>query len=108
PALAPVFRPSIQAYLISAMGSDPATLVDTLGCPVLVVNGTTDVQITVEDGERLAEADNAELIVIDGMNHVLKAVNGPLQAQLPSYGDPSLPLHPDLVPAISTFLSGID
>ncbi|MEM9996303.1 MAG: alpha/beta hydrolase [Bacteroidota bacterium] len=108
PMLVSTFRPSVQPYLASVMAYDPAALVADLEAPVLVVNGTTDVQVEVADGERLAAADNAELVVIDGMNHVLKAVTGTLTEQLPSYGDPTLALHPDLVPAISAFLSGIE
>ncbi|MEO0741528.1 MAG: alpha/beta hydrolase, partial [Bacteroidota bacterium] len=108
PMLLTMFRPSIQPYLTSVMAYDPTTLLAALDAPVLVVNGTTDVQVTVDDGERLAEADNATLIVIDGMNHILKAVDGPLQMQLPSYGDPSLPLHLDLLPALVGFLAEIE
>ncbi|MEM8556271.1 MAG: alpha/beta hydrolase [Bacteroidota bacterium] len=108
PMLVSTFRPSVQPYLSSVMAYDPATLVADLEAPVLVVNGTTDVQVEVADGERLAAADNAELVVIEGMNHILKAVTGSLTEQLPSYGDPTLTLHPDLVPAISAFLSGIE
>ncbi|MEL6772403.1 MAG: alpha/beta hydrolase [Bacteroidota bacterium] len=108
PMLLTMFRPSIQPYLTSVMAYDPADLLADLDAPVLVVNGTTDVQVTLDDGERLAEADNATLVVIDGMNHILKAVDGPLQVQLPSYGDPSLPLHPDLLPALVGFLAEIE
>ncbi|MEL6613547.1 MAG: alpha/beta hydrolase, partial [Bacteroidota bacterium] len=108
PMLLTMFRPSIQPYLTSVMAYDPAALLADLDTPVLVVNGTTDVQVTLDDGERLAEADNATLVVIDGMNHILKAVDGPLQVQLPSYGDPSLPLHPDLLPALVGFLAEIE
>ncbi|MEM8599311.1 MAG: alpha/beta hydrolase [Bacteroidota bacterium] len=108
PMLVSTFRPSVQPYLSSVMAYDPADLVAALGAPVLVVNGTTDVQVAVEDGVRLAQADNAALVVIEGMNHILKAVSGTLAEQLPSYGDPTLGLHPDLVPALEAFLSAVE
>jgi hypothetical protein len=40
------------------------------------------------------------------MNHVMKAVKETNRLlQLPSYSNPDLPLHPDLVPAVSGFLT---
>ena len=44
------------------------------------------------------------LELIEGMNHVLKAVAGDRTVQLPSYGDPTLPLHPRLPEVLATFL----
>jgi hypothetical protein len=38
------------------------------------------------------------------MNHVLKDVPIDPQHPVASYGDPSLPLHPQLVPAVVDFL----
>lgn len=104
--LAALFRPSVQPYLISSFKHDPAKLIAELTCPVLVVSGSTDIQVTAEDARRLSEANaKAKLVTIDGMNHVLKAVEGTHRLiQLPSYSDPSLPLHPKLVPEISAFL----
>lgn len=105
-ALAALFRPSVQPYLISSFKYDPAQLVAGLTVPVLVVSGSTDIQVTAEDAKRLGSANpQARVVTIDGMNHVLKAVEGTHQLiQLPSYNDPSLPLHPKLVPAVAEFL----
>ena len=41
------------------------------------------------------------------MNHVLKAVPADPQRQLASYGDPALPLHPQLAATIAGFLRGL-
>jgi hypothetical protein len=38
------------------------------------------------------------------MNHVLKAVPAGVANPVVSYGDPSLPLHPQLAPALVGFL----
>jgi pimeloyl-ACP methyl ester carboxylesterase len=105
-SLAALFRPSVQPFLISTFRHNPAKLAAGLTMPVLVVAGSTDIQVSAEDAKRLAAANpKAELVTIDGMNHVLKAVRATIQlAQLPSYSDPSLPLHPDLVPAVAGFL----
>jgi hypothetical protein len=58
------------------------------------------------DAKLLAAADpKAKLLVIDGMNHML--VNAPADraANIATYSDPSLPLSPELVPAIAQFLT---
>lgn len=104
--LAPLFRPSVQPYLISTFKHDPAKLIAAFDRPVLIVSGSTDIQVSAEDAKRLGDANaKARTAAIAGMNHVLKAVEGKVQlAQLPSYWDPTLPLHPKLMPELSTFL----
>jgi hypothetical protein len=71
---------------------------------VLVVQGTTDVQVTTSDAERLAKGyPRATLEMIDGMNHVLKEVREASQ-QTASYSDATLPLHPRLIDVITQFV----
>lgn len=105
PMLAALFRPSVQPYLVSWFTYDPAAVVTRLGAPVLVVQGTTDIQVDTGDARRLATASpRAVLCVIDGMNHVLKLVPPDHDAQLRSYGDPALPVAPALVDAVAAFV----
>jgi len=105
PELAALFRDSVQPYLVSWFAYDPAEAVAALDIPVLLVYGTTDIQIPVSYGERLAAAgDRAELVVIDGMNHVLKMVEPDPQVQMRSYGDPSLPLASELATNTNAFI----
>jgi uncharacterized protein len=97
PALVALFRPSVQPYLLSWLPIDPAAELAKLDLPVLIVQGTADIQIGVKDAERLASANpKGKLSIIDGMNHVLKEVREASQ-QMASYSDPSLPLHPGLI-----------
>ena len=104
--LAALFRPSVQPFLISVFKHDPAKLVAALTPPVLVVSGSTDIQVRAADAKRLGEANpKAKVVTVEGMNHVLKEVKVTNRlAQLPSYSDPSLPLHPKLVPELRGFL----
>ena len=107
PALAALFRPSVQPYLISWFRLDPAREIATLEIPVLIAQGTTDVQVPVSDARLLAAAaPRARLLLVDGMNHVLKMVPADAQAQLRSYGDPTLPVAPPLVSAIVELVRG--
>ncbi|GAC1652943.1 MAG: hypothetical protein NVS4B3_15580 [Gemmatimonadaceae bacterium] len=45
PALMALFRPSVQPYLRSWFGYDPAVEMQKLGVPVLIAQGTTDIQV---------------------------------------------------------------
>ena len=79
-----------------------------LEIPVLILQGTTDLQVKVEDANRLAAAKpGARLIIIEGMNHVLKAASGTLPQQMPSYGDPSLPIVPRLISETVSFVKSL-
>jgi hypothetical protein len=62
--------------------------------------------VPVDDGKRLAAArKDCRLVVLDGMNHVLKETGATTVAeQLPVYMDWSLPLHPQLADEIARFI----
>jgi uncharacterized protein len=98
PVLAALFRPSLQPYLISWMKYDPAQEFAGMTVPALIVQGTTDIQVDVADARLLAAArPDAELLLIDGMSHVLKAAALDSAAQRRAYSDPSLPVVPELL-----------
>jgi pimeloyl-ACP methyl ester carboxylesterase len=98
--LAALFRPSVQPYLISWFKYDPAQEIAKLKIPVLVIQGTTDIQIPVDDAKRLS----AKPVVIEGMNHVLKDVAADNDAQTKSYSDPALPVNAKLIAEIVKFV----
>jgi len=101
-----LFRPSVQPYLISWLRYDPSKEISKLRMPVLIVQGTTDMQAHLADAKRLAAGNpSAKLLLIDGMNHVLKTVPNEQDKQVSSYGDPTLPVAPDLVSAVSRFVN---
>jgi hypothetical protein len=105
PQLAMLYRPSVQPYLISWFKYDPAKEIAALKMPVLIVQGTTDVQVSMDDAKRLAAANpKAKLVTIEGMNHILKMVSGDLKAQIPAYGDPKLQLSEKLTPELVQFV----
>jgi pimeloyl-ACP methyl ester carboxylesterase len=104
PALMPLFAPQVQDFLISVFAADPVDLVKRARVKTLVVQGATDLQITEEDARLLNDAPRTRLELIRGMNHVLKKAPEDRAANLATYADPSLPLHPRLVREIEDFI----
>jgi len=105
PDLYMLFRPSIQPYMISWFRYDPQQIIAGLTMPVLIVQGVNDIQIGKEDAELLAKANpSAQLVLIQGMNHILKD-SGPMrQENLATYSNPTLPLNAELVKNIIRFI----
>lgn len=74
--------------------------------PVLIVQGTTDLQVTADNATLLASAQpGAKLVMIDGMNHALRKAPADRAANFATYRNPRLPLAKELVPALSAFVS---
>lgn len=108
PMLAALYRPSVQPYLVSCFKYDPAQELGKLRLPVAVIQGSTDLQVGVDDARRLHQArPGAPLLIVKGMNHVLKMVEGDLAAQLPSYSNPSLPVAEALVTELAGFVKAV-
>jgi uncharacterized protein len=102
------FRPSIQQYMISWFHYDPAKEIAAMSMPVLIVQGTTDIQVSLQDAKLLSGTNpKAELVMIDGMNHVLKTVSSDRDKQVASYSDPSLPVDPRLISSIAAFVKKV-
>jgi pimeloyl-ACP methyl ester carboxylesterase len=105
PMLNSLFRPSIQPYLISWFKYNPQTEIKKLTVPVLILQGNKDLQVTVKDAELLSQANkNAELLIVDNMNHVMKTIEGDTQANIDSYNNESLPLSEILTNKIVSFI----
>lgn len=102
--LRPLFPEAVQGFLISAFAADPVEQVRLADVSTLVVQGTTDLQITLEDANLLAAAPKAELAIIDGMNHVLKVAPENRMANMAAYMNPDLPLAPGLAETIADFV----
>ena len=78
-----------------------------LTIPVLLIQGTTDIQVPVAEAKALLAAKpNATLKIVEGMNHVMKTVTDPAK-QLASYADPTLPIVADVPAATADFVRGI-
>jgi alpha/beta hydrolase family protein len=104
PYLAPVFRKSVQPYLISWFKHEPTKEIAKLQIPILIVQGTNYLQVEDKEAQLLKEAQpKAQLLLIEGMNHVLKKVKTLEENQL-SYLNPDLPISGELVEGIASFI----
>lgn len=101
-----LFRQSVQPYMISWYKHNPQTIIGKLKMPVLIVQGKTDIQVSVKDAELLkAAAPSAGLYLIDTMNHVLKdCATTDRQKQMAIYTDPSLPVNATLLILLGKFV----
>jgi len=103
-----VFHPTVQPYLISWNRYVPSATLAALKIPVLIAQGTTDLQISVSDAKALSAAKpDATLLLIDGMNHVLKRAPADPQQNLATYQDPTLPIVSDLSNGIVQFVKRV-
>ena len=98
-----LLRPSIQPYLISWMKYDPAVEISKLKIPVIIIQGTTDLQVQVKDAELLHAASlGSRYILIEGMNHIFKLAPSDRQKNIETYSNPELPLAPELCRILRT------
>ena len=104
--LSSLFRPSIQPYLISWFKYDPQKEIKKLEKPVLIIQGTTDIQVSIEDAKKLSNANQkAKLIIIEGMNHIFKEAVLDRQKNVLTYSQPKLPIKKELVKVIVDFIN---
>jgi len=103
-----VARPSVQKYLMSWFRYNPTREIKKIKIPILIVQGTTDLQVTVADAEKLKKAkSDAVLAIIPNMNHVLKEAPADKAQNTATYNQPDLPLKPEFVKAMISFLNKV-
>lgn len=109
PVLESVFRPSVQPFIHSWMMYNPEEEIAKLEIPVLLINGSKDLQVSESEAEKLKEAKKeSQLLILEGMNHVFRKIEGGDLENSKSYNEPALPLHPQLTPAIVEFIKNLE
>jgi uncharacterized protein len=108
PVLVSSFPPPVHAYLRSWFRLDPAKELASVAVPVLIMQGLTDLQVGEQDARALSAAlPSAQLVLLSGVNHMLREVSGPLANQLASYTSASLPVSGRVVESLVTFVRGV-
>ena len=105
PMLNNLFGTNLQRFLIDASSFDPAAEISKLLIPILIIQGTNDIQVEVKDAEILHTASSkSKLKIIQGMNHVFRQVSENFILNLQTYANPDLPIDENLPVIISEFI----
>lgn len=109
PGLESLFRPQIQPFMLSWMQHDPSRIIAGLELPILIVAGDKDLNVNIDQSQMLQTAQpRAEMMLIEGMNHIFRQVDGDDYDNAKTYDDPTLPVMPELIDAIAAFIQNLE
>ncbi|WP_027880695.1 alpha/beta hydrolase [Mesoflavibacter zeaxanthinifaciens] len=104
-ALSSIFNIEIQKFMINWMKYNPTEVLSTLNIPILVINGTKDLQVSETEAKLLKEANkDATLKIIENMNHVLVTIEGDNLENSKSYAETQRPIAEGLIDTITNFI----
>lgn len=104
PMLKSLYDEQNQPFLIDWMKRNPQTEIAKLNIPVLIINGTKDIQVKVKEAELLHKANpNSTVVIIENMNHLFKEIIKD-EENMASYNNPDLPIQEELISTIVNFL----
>lgn len=105
PFLKSLYAEHNQPFLIDWMKYNPQIEIAKLKLPILIINGTKDIQVGVENAELLHQTvPSSQKVIIENMNHVLKEITKDEQ-NMASYNNPDLPVQKELVDTIVNFVN---
>ncbi len=100
-----LLRPSIQPYMKSWLKYYPSKEIAKLKIPILILQGTTDIQVAKKQAEMLNRANpKSKLVLVDGMSHILKDGPADREKNIETYNKSELPLSGGLVSSLVKFL----
>jgi hypothetical protein len=84
---------------------DPQEEIKKLKIPVLILQGTNNIQVKVEDDKRLASTSpNSKLVILKNVNHIFKDVSGDKKENIKTYNDNKIPIDEELVKIFVSFI----
>lgn len=105
PALGSIFRADVQPFIMNWMQYNPQDILKSLDIPSLIINGTKDLQVSVDEAKLLQETSNhSELKIIENMNHVLFIIKGDELENSKSYNESFRPISEELITTVSEFI----
>jgi pimeloyl-ACP methyl ester carboxylesterase len=73
--------------------------------PVLIINGTKDLQVSATEAQLLkTHKTDAELVIVENMNHLLFEINGDDLVNTKSYNEMNHPIMPEVVEVMVNFI----
>ncbi|MFK7832387.1 MAG: alpha/beta hydrolase family protein [Winogradskyella sp.] len=104
-ALASIFNADLQPFMINWMSHNPSEIIKDLDIPILIINGTKDLQVSVKEAEVLKAANTeSQLVIIENMNHVLFEIEGDDLENSKSYNESFRKVSPLLIESITSFM----
>jgi hypothetical protein len=100
---------NLQLFMTQWMSYEPLEEINKLTIPVLVINGSNDIQVGVDNAERLvSEKKEYTLKIIEGMSHVLKDAPIDKEEHIKTYNNINLPLNSEMVNDVVKFIKKIN
>lgn len=104
PNLLSLFAKPNQPFFASWVALNPIEEIKKVNIPTLIINGTKDFQVKVEDAKALHKAKpSAKLVIIENMNHVLKNIEKDAD-NMKSYTTPDFPISTKLTTTVVAFI----
>ncbi|WP_225969012.1 alpha/beta hydrolase [Treponema pedis] len=98
-----LFRQSVQPYLISWFKFSPDIEIQKLSVPCLIIQGSADIQVSVNDAKLLySKCKSGELLIIENMTHSLKEISSSV-SQEDTYSNPDIPVSKTFINNIIRF-----
>ena len=105
PALASIFNLEIQPFMMNWMEYNPHERIEDLEITVLLINGTKDLQVSVMEAQLLKDHKaDAELVIIENMNHLLFEINGDDLVNTKSYNELNHPIMSQVIEVMLNFI----
>ncbi len=107
PGLMSLLQPTNRRFMQGWVKYDPVAEIAKVKVPVLIVQGGRDIQVSESDARALKAAQPAaKLVIIPAANHVFRAaLSDDRLAQAKLYTDPTIPIVPELGPAIADWVN---
>ena len=104
PMLMSIFAKPNFPFLRNWMSYDPVEEIKKVKIPTLIINGTKDIQVSVNDAKALHKASkDTQLKIIENMNHVLKNIVNDAD-NMKSYYSAYFSISAELIKSVSDFI----
>ena len=104
-ALSSIFNLDVQPFIRNWMKYNPQTEIAKLEIPILIINGTKDLQVSEAEAKLLHEAaKSSTLKIIENMNHVLVTIEGDDLENSKSYNESGRKLAEGLLNELTQFI----
>lgn len=105
-ALTSIFNLEVQPFMMSWMKYNPQKEINSLEIPILIINGTKDLQVSENEANLLHTSNqNSILSIIVNMNHILVPIQGDTLENSKSYNESQRTISQELVDSIVQFIN---